>query len=68
MEGRRPPRASSMMIARNYARPTPIVSLPLPFRKQEISGDTSDRCTNILCIRNTSQFSINAPRDIDDLE
>lgn len=43
MEGRRPPRASSMMIARNYARPTPIVSLPLPFRKQEISGDTPDR-------------------------
>lgn len=36
MEGRRPPRASSMMIARNYARPTPIVSLPLPFRKQGI--------------------------------
>lgn len=46
MEGRGPPRASSMMIGRgtrNYARPIPIVSLHeprLPSRKHQVSGDT----------------------------
>lgn len=49
MEGRGPPRASSMMIGRgtrNYARPIPIVSLHerrLPSRKHQVSGDTPGR-------------------------
>lgn len=68
MEGRGPPRASSMMIGRgtrNYARPIPIVSLHerrLPPRKHQVSGDTPGtsnswllrgNCTYTPCIRDT---------------